>query len=241
VYEELITRTNGVAGDLCLQDFQPVFDSLAEQIVANAGAEIVCEWEVPVAVDGQTFSTELVEVTRTSTGGAVAELNQVRGEADCVPGAWHFDDPTNPSRILACPETCEAMQDDAEGKINVVFGCEIVQGCAANEAAALSAEDVPDAGTTCQWTLPPPAAGTVLDLDTVNVRYVTENGFGVLLGEVESAAECGSVNLGWHYDTPNNPQFVVACPSTCETLAAANVSRVEALFGCKTKPADVIR
>jgi hypothetical protein len=237
VYEELITRTGGVKGDLCLQDFQPVFDSLAEQIVANAGAEIVCEWEVPVAVDGQTFSTSLVEVTRTSTGGVVTELSQVAGEADCAPGAWHFDDPTNPSRILACAETCEAMQDDAEGKIDVVFGCEIVQGCAANEAAVLSAEG--DESMACQWALPAAAAGTVLDLDTLNVRYVTENGFGVLLGEVESDAECGSVDLGWHYDTPVNPMFVVACPSTCETLALANVSRVEALFGCKTIPAVI--
>jgi hypothetical protein len=181
-----------------------------------------------------------------------ASLSQVATEEECVPGGWFFDDPTDPSHILACPETCEAMQDDAEGRIDVVFGCEIVQGCAASGASSLGAVDsdvfdgVAGAPSTaeaigCQWPLPEPEGGTLLDLDGVNVRYVTSRGFGVLLGQVQSSADCDSATLGWYYDDLLDPTMIMACPDTCDTLNAASVAKVDALFGCETKLADVVK
>ncbi len=246
VFHDLVNQTMGVAGDLCLQDFQPVFTRLAEQIVANAGAEILCEWEIPQAVAGQSFSTELVDVERTSAGVATA-LNRVNSVNDCVAGAWYFDDRHNPTTITACPQTCEAMQNDAEGQIKVQFACETVAGCAASAEADLG-DGAPTTGPSdaggvptdvaCEWDLPEPEDGkTELDLENVNVRYTTANGFGVLMGAVTGADACAAADLGWYYDNPEEPTKIVACPETCGVLTTHGITDVQALFGCQTKPA----
>lgn len=251
VFKDLVAQTGGVEGDLCAQDFQPVFDKLATQIVENAGAELVCEWEIPPAVDGQAFSTELVDVNRTSASGTPSLLTRVSTSADCTAGGWYFDDNYDPTRIIACESTCAEMQDDSGGGIDVSFGCEVVAGCAASGEATLggeggeTAEPVPaadDAGVAtnvaCEWALPELEGNAQqLDLDNVNVRYTTSNGFGVLMGKVGGPADCATAELGWHFDDAAEPTKIVACPETCEILTSRQITEVNALFGCETKPA----
>lgn len=251
VFKDLVAQTGGVEGDLCAQDFQPVFDKLATQIVENAGAELVCEWEIPPAVDGQAFSTELVDVNRTSATGAPTLLTRVSTSADCMSGGWYFDDNYNPTRIVACESTCAEMQDDAGGGIDVSFGCEVVEGCAASGEATLGGEGsetgepvvaADDAGlaanVACEWALPELEGNAQqLDLDNVNVRYTTSNGFGVLMGKVGGPADCATAELGWHFDDAAEPTKIVACPETCEILTSRQITEVNALFGCETKPA----
>jgi len=236
LYARIVEMTNGVAGDLCEQDFEPVFDKLGTHIVEEA-VTLSCEWELPDPVEGQTFSTELVLVTRLSGGSATQELVQVPSEAGCAAGGWHFDDPANPTRILACEETCDAIQDDAEGSIEVSFACELVEGCSASGAGTLGEGFEVEA---CAWPMPEPVeAGAAIDLDSLNVRYLTSSGFGVLLGRVDSAADCAAADHGWHYDSPETPLSIVACPDTCERLTSVDAQKVEALFGCETKQAVV--
>lgn len=290
VYKTLVTQTNGISGDLCEQNFQPVFDNLATQIVENAGAEIVCEWEIPPAVDGQTFSTELVDVLRTTdtdAGTSSQNLGRVTGLDACAAGGWYFDDNYNPSRIVACESTCAAMQDDANGGIDVVFGCEVVEGCAASNEAALQGDNItgstseavtsgaanepvgastgeasvsgtasgsgvasgsgsgvaseppaPPVAVACEWPLPElDDRQQQLDLENVNVRYTTSKGFGVLMGSVTGPDACAQAELGWYFDNPEKPTKIVACPETCEILTSRQVTEVNALFGCKTRPA----
>ena len=258
-YLSLIEETGGVSGDLCEQNFQPVFDALATQIVENAGAEIVCEWEIPPAVAEQTFSTELVEVNRTTGGDAgvtaTQNLARVNALADCATGGWYFDDNYNPTRIIACESTCTDMQDDANGGIAVVFGCEAVEGCAATDEAVLAGDptatgaiDVSTSGdggpgaapvaVACEWPLPElDDRQQELDLENVNVRYTTSRGFGVIMGAVDGADACATAELGWYYDDPAKPTKIVACPETCEILTSRQITEVNALFGCKTRPA----
>jgi hypothetical protein len=248
VFKDLVAQTSGVEGDLCEQAFQPVFDKLATQIVENAGAELVCEWEIPPAVDGQAFSTELVDVNRTSEGGTPTLLTRVLGVNDCTSGGWYFDDNYDPTHIVACESTCTEMQDDSGGGIDVAFGCETVEGCAANDEATLGgdpngAQSGADGGgssgpVACEWALPElDDKQQQLDLDNVNVRYTTANGFGVLMGKVADAAGCAAADLGWHFDNADEPTKIVACPETCEILTSRQITQVNALFGCETKPA----
>ena len=236
LFARLVDMTGGVAGDLCEQDFEPVFDSLAQRVVLDT-EEIWCEWELPDPVAGQTFSTELVQVTRVSGSGSTEELFQVQSDAECMPGGWYFDDGANPSRIFACAETCESLQADAKGTIDVVFGCEITEGCSASGAGTLAEGSEVEA---CAWPMPrAEVAGTMIDQESLNVRYVTESGFGVLLGLVDDAAGCAAVDMGFYYDDPDAPSSIALCPSTCDTLKAAHAAKVEALYGCKTKDAVV--
>jgi hypothetical protein len=234
VFQDLVTQTSGVAGELCEQDFQPVFDSLAEQIIMGAGSEIACEWELPRPPVGQTFSVDLVEVTRTTAAGASAPFARVGGLDACGASSWYFDDPLNPTKILACPETCEAMQGEEGGGIDVAFGCELIAGCAASTASSVAA----DMASGCTFPLPTPPEGVLLSVETVNVRYETPSGFGVVLGTVADAAGCADVSGGWYFDDPVEPTSITLCPATCDQHTAGTVTNVQALFGCEAKPAE---
>jgi hypothetical protein len=239
VYVDLVAQTGGIGGDLCLQDFQPVFDRLAEQIIENAGAEIACEWEFPAVPEGQTFSADLIEVRRTSTMGTTT-IPRVMSAEDCASqgGGWYYDDVGAPTQILACPTTCQEMQDDAAGMIDVVFGCEMVEGCA---ASSLTAENtVMGADLVCEWPLPTPPSGTTLDSETVNVRFTNTAGVATELGKVPSPAECSMFARGWCYDNEEEPTKVLVCPDVCSQIQEGGVNtKIDILLGCKTKPAEI--
>lgn len=231
VYIDLVAMTNGVSGDLCLQDFQPVFDRLAEQIVMTSGTEITCEWEFPAPPTGQSFATDLVTVERT-VAGAKTPLVRVNSEVDCAAGGYYFDSLFNPTRIIACPSTCTELKDQVGGQVDVTFGCEAVGSCVAADSSTISG-----GGDACSWPMPSPPAGQDLDLSSVNVRYTSASGFATNLGKVESSADCAMFSNGFYYDNPAAPTQIVACPETCaEIQAGAAGSKVEALFGCMAEP-----
>jgi len=91
-------------------------------------------------------------------------------------------------------------------------------------------EDVP---VECEWTIPAPQAGEMFDRGRVNVRVSAPGLMAPLdFGQVASAADC--VEKGWHYDDPDAPKRLVACPQTCSMLKTISQARVDILLGCAT-------
>jgi hypothetical protein len=223
-------QTMGIAGDLCLQDFQPVFDRLAEQIITMSGSEITCEWALPPAPTGKTFAGDLVAVERSVMGATGMPLTRVNSEAECAQGGWYFDSALNPSKILACPNTCMELQGQTGGQVDVTFGCESVGSCVATDSSTVMSAD------PCAFAMPLPPSGQTLDLTSVNVRYTSPSGFASDIGKVNSAAECSGVIQGWYFDHPETPTQILACPQTCTEIQTGGASaKLEVLFGCKTK------
>jgi Mg-chelatase subunit ChlD len=87
-----------------------------------------CEWGLPDPKDGEVFNKTLVNVNfkPTPTDMGVVFKN-VPNAASCGDnaGAWHYDDDASPTRILACPKTCDAVKAVTDGRIDVVLGCPI--------------------------------------------------------------------------------------------------------------------
>jgi hypothetical protein len=122
VYKELVTQTSGVAGDLCLQNFKPVFDQLASGIVG--AVKLDCVWAIPPAPEGQTFDKNKVNVEFTNGAGQSTTIYKVASAADCGPdGGWYYDDENDPKNVLVCPSTCQSIQSEPNGKIEIKFGC----------------------------------------------------------------------------------------------------------------------
>ena len=123
VWKDIIAQTGGVEGDLCTQQFQPVFDALAAQVVAGS-KPLDCEWGIPPPPPGQQFDPQKVNVDFSGSGGTETIFN-VPSQADCDPtlGGWYYDDPVNPTRVIACAETCNKITSDENGAIDIAFGC----------------------------------------------------------------------------------------------------------------------
>lgn len=125
VYIDLVNQTGGIFGDLCIQDFGPVFQDMATGIVTSA--QLSCEYDIPPPPDGETLDPGKVNVNYTPSGQAETPILYVSKPADCgVKGGWYYDDPAAPKKIIMCPTTCDVLKADATGKIEVLFGCETV-------------------------------------------------------------------------------------------------------------------
>lgn len=125
VYKQLVQMTGGIFGDLCLQNFQPIWTQLSTQVINSA--TLACEWDIPEPPEGETFDPSKVNV-EFSDGVTTTEIGYVPSEADCasVNGGWYYDDPSNPTKILVCPETCQAIQGIDGASIHIKFGCDTV-------------------------------------------------------------------------------------------------------------------
>jgi hypothetical protein len=97
-------------------------------------------------------------------------------------------------------------------------------------ASAVVVDAVP---VSCEWTIPPPPDGEVLDPDKVNVRFTQEDGTTEALYAVSDATECDEIHGGWYYDDAVNPTRVVACSSSCRVMQSDPHARVEVAFGCE--------
>jgi hypothetical protein len=127
VYHQLVGQTQGVGGDLCSQQFDPIFAELAEGVIVSS--QLSCEYPIPPPPDGETLDPTEVNVRFTPSEGAEPiDIPYVEGGLEaCGPaGGWTYDDPANPTTILVCPASCEALQASVGGRVDVVFGCETV-------------------------------------------------------------------------------------------------------------------
>lgn len=125
VYMDLVDDREGVLGDLCTQQFTPVFEELAAEV---SKASLPCEWEIPAPPDGLEFDVDEVNVSLTKEAGDTSLLKRVSGESSCTDDVdlWYYDDPVNPTTIHACPATCEKLQDRPDAGIDIQFGCKTV-------------------------------------------------------------------------------------------------------------------
>ncbi len=96
--------------------------SFLAALKAIAGQALPCELAMPTS-NGQKVDPTKVNVTYTDQNGVDHALDQVPGAAACVPSAWYYDDPAAPTKILLCPDTCQAVRAQASGKIHIVLGC----------------------------------------------------------------------------------------------------------------------
>ena len=126
VYQDLIAATGGVEGNLCEQQFQPIFQAVAQQIIG--GAVLACSYEIPPPPDGEVFDPDEVNVEFDDGAGGTLEIGRVDSAADCagVMDGWYYDNPADPQVIHVCPQTCDKIQGFASASIAIKFGCETI-------------------------------------------------------------------------------------------------------------------
>lgn len=124
-YEQLVAETGGVSGDLCLQDFKPVFDRLAQAVVGSS--RLACEWAIPAPATGEAVDPRMTNVRYLPSGSGGVSIARVSSAAGCNAApegwAWYYDDETRPTKVLTCPAACSTIQKDRNARIDIEFGC----------------------------------------------------------------------------------------------------------------------
>jgi hypothetical protein len=94
---------------------------------STVSTTLACEWAIPKPTGNQIFDKGLVNISYSGAGGS-ERLGNVPTKAACAAatGGWYYDDPNTPKRILACPQTCDVIQNMEDVKLQVLIGCSTV-------------------------------------------------------------------------------------------------------------------
>lgn len=83
-----------------------------------------CEWQMPKAESGKVLDLNKVNVKVSGGTGAPLDLGRVPSAASCKDGAWYYDNPSAPTRLVACPATCKSIKDGGYKEVSVLLGCQ---------------------------------------------------------------------------------------------------------------------
>ena len=85
---------------------------------------LTCEWGLPDPDPVQGFDKDEVNVVLSSPAGDITFV-KAADEASCgdSDNAWYYDDPDNPTRIAACPKTCEVIEAAQGASVDIQLGC----------------------------------------------------------------------------------------------------------------------
>lgn len=106
-----------------------------------------------------------------------------------------------------------------------------------DEAQFLQAmKDIQGKSIGCEYLLPPPPTGGMLDYTKVNVKFTPTGGQPATLPGVANAAACTAAG-GWYYDVPppGKPTKIELCPGTCGTVQKDQNAKVDIELGCDTQ------
>lgn len=83
--------------------------------------ELNCEWSIPVQNEG-AFDRDKVNIL-LSDAPETTRLVRVASAEACTDDGWYYDDPDSPTRIIACPYVCEAIEQAPDPTVDILLGC----------------------------------------------------------------------------------------------------------------------
>jgi hypothetical protein len=105
-------------------------EELLTALNAIRGETLACDFPMPDPIDASmAIDPTKVNVTFTPQNGMAATLGHVDDETGCgTSKAWHYDMPSDPSRIVLCPAACELVRSTPQAKLEILLGCETLCG-----------------------------------------------------------------------------------------------------------------
>ena len=104
--------------------------STTEIVTETVQDTLECEWQIPPPTDPEEgIELDLVNLSLSIAGGPATNVGKVGSAEECaltVGGeGWHYDDPSNPTRIIACPNTCTTITGAELPVVNILLGCPV--------------------------------------------------------------------------------------------------------------------
>jgi hypothetical protein len=93
-------------------------DALRDALGAIAGQILGCEYSIPTPPSGMTIDRNAVNVVYTDGSGTEMTLNPDTTMGGCTDG-WEYSG----NDIVLCGPTCDRVQGDPNGTVELLFGC----------------------------------------------------------------------------------------------------------------------
>jgi hypothetical protein len=95
---------------------------IQKQMVTKQVA-LECEWAMPEVHAGVEVDPTRVNVRASGGEGGELALGRVPDADHCADNGWYYDNAIAPSRLIACQQTCDAIQSGGHTAIEVLLGC----------------------------------------------------------------------------------------------------------------------
>ncbi len=120
VYEELADQTDGTIVDLCSQDFEPLFERLADGVIERSFS---CSYPIS-EVRGWPSDSSTVAVD-LAVGSSDLPLQHLDTAADCATyeQGWYVNDPDDPEVLTLCPASCRRARYANRPRIEASAPC----------------------------------------------------------------------------------------------------------------------
>jgi hypothetical protein len=123
-YQVLSRATGALRWPVCRNDdFGAMFNAIATSVVQKAS--LSCDWALPTPPQDKAYDADQLNITVTTAAGGSVALPRVETKDDCGEG-WYADDNIRPRNISLCAETCLAVRDSDDGKVNIGVPCESI-------------------------------------------------------------------------------------------------------------------
>jgi hypothetical protein len=96
-----------------------VTGALSKALTAISGM-VTCSYTIPT---GSNPALVNVQVT-IGQGGMPKQIGIVQNAAACTAaGGWYYDNPTTPTQIVLCPQSCDPIKATPDSGVEVLYGC----------------------------------------------------------------------------------------------------------------------
>jgi Mg-chelatase subunit ChlD len=123
-----IAAAGGTKQAFIVDTSQNVTQQFIDALNAIRGAVVACEYVIPTPEAG-VIDPDKVNVQYTpGSGGTPVIWPKVADINACPPtgDGWYYDNPTSPTKVILCPNTCTQVKQDSNAEVSVLFGCKSV-------------------------------------------------------------------------------------------------------------------
>jgi hypothetical protein len=119
-----IADAGGTGSAVLIRDGASAQEQLVNALRDIRRKSLGCDYLVPndsaSAIDYDTVNVDFTASGRTKSFYYVSDAKDCSLKPDST---WYYDDPTSPTKVILCPDTCTAVADAPTARIDIAYGC----------------------------------------------------------------------------------------------------------------------
>ena len=122
---DMLATAGGTKPAVIINTGQNVTMLLQNELKKVQSKAIACAYKIPPPKMG-TIDFKKVNVNFTTSAGATTVIGKTTQATCDARGGWYYDNETTPTEITACPATCQQLQTDVDGHVDILLGCQTI-------------------------------------------------------------------------------------------------------------------
>jgi hypothetical protein len=123
---DMLATAGGTAPAVVIDTGQNVTSLLQTALKQVQSKAIACSYKIPPPKMGTLDFKKVNVAFKPSTGGNATVIGKTTMAACDARGGWYYDNETSPTEIKACPATCQMLQTDVDGAVQIQLGCQTI-------------------------------------------------------------------------------------------------------------------